>query len=218
MTIMENKFKKEGFKYKFETWLSKMKDLSFMIISPRVLNKVYLEFTASNNVYCLKDSIDYNFVVDKILSTSNKYDVKRETIIPPANKLLNKKRRNTHISTEEQNDFIQGSYSLRQNRYITKKLNHPPHLNQSNFNLDDNIYGMIKDNSESYQKLFGNTNYSFHDQRLGLIGNVFNDIENNLQFDSIRGVNNLFTDNQLVEKKVETQHLHKLVKEKKKKY
>ena len=136
--------KYDNFKDNYEKWIR--------IIEKKLNNKIYFsyseinqrfkDFNAPFNAYCRDDYIDYNYVVDRILTMSLPYvDVKKENnnnnalINNSNNNNINKDNKDIYNNDNNEDSNIKHiNNNYINNNYIN---NNYIHSNKINFNIDD---------------------------------------------------------------------------------
>ena len=132
--------KYNNFEENYENWLGvvEKKINSKIYFSYLEINNRFKEYNAPFNVYCSDNYIDYNYIVDKILTMSLPYvDIKKNTTNSNINNitsnsiLSDQNKDNKDINIKNPNNIIDNENN---NKYLNNNDNNNTNLNTENYN------------------------------------------------------------------------------------
>ena len=186
--------KYDNFGQNYENWLKiiEEKNINKLYFNYLQINNRFKEYNAPFNAYCGENYIDYNYIVDKILTMSLPYvDVKKNNTNSKTNNINN----NSILSTKNGN-----------NKNIEKYNNNEENRNNKNINnhsLDNNKINL---NQENYDKANFNPQPLINigiKPKINSIPNIDSKFEpNNINYNNFMNKNNINLFNELNNKNI----------------
>ena len=183
--------KYDNFGQNYENWLKiiEEKNINKLYFNYLQINNRFKEYNAPFNAYCGENYIDYNYIVDKILTMSLPYvDVKK-------NNNNSKTNNNSILSTQNGN-----------NKNIKKYNNNDENMNNKNKNNHSFDNNKINLNQENYDKINFNPEPLINigiKPKINSIPNIDSKFEpNNINYNNFMNKNNINLFNELNNKNI----------------
>ena len=184
--------KYDNFGQNYENWLKiiEEKNINKLYFNYLQINNRFKEYNAPFNAYCGENYIDYNYIVDKILTMSLPYvDVKK-------NNNNSKTNNNSILSTQNGN-----------NKNIKTYNNNDENMNNKNINNHSFDNNKINLNQENYDKTNFNSEPLINigiKPKINSIPNIDSKFEpNNINYNNFMNKNNINLFNELNNKNIE---------------
>ena len=186
--------KYDNFGQNYENWLKiiEEKNINKLYFNYLQINNRFKEYNAPFNAYCGENYIDYNYIVDKILTMSLPYvDVKKNNNNSKTNNINN----NSILSTQNGN-----------NKNIKTYNNNDENMNNKNINNHSFDNNKINLNQENYDKTNFNPEPLINigiKPKINSIPNIDSKFEpNNINYNNFMNKNNINLFNELNNKNI----------------
>ena len=186
--------KYDNFGQNYENWLKiiEEKNINKLYFNYLQINNRFKEYNAPFNAYCGENYIDYNYIVDKILTMSLPYvDVKKNNNNSKTNNINN----NSILSTQNGN-----------NKNIKTYNNNDENMNNKNINNHSFDNNKINLNQENYDKTNFNSEPLINigiKPKINSIPNIDSKFEpNNINYNNFMNKNNINLFNELNNKNI----------------
>ena len=156
--------KYNNFEINYQKWykVNEKKINSRYFFHYKEVNKRFKEYNTPFNKYCRDNYIDYNYIVDRILTMSLPYaDIKKDSNINKSNDINNDNKNNDNYSIGNKNtqNIDNNDKNKEINSILINKLNN----NNNNYNIKDNINNKnlklnLNLNNENKNKIKGDIN------------------------------------------------------------